>query len=417
MLLAVEISPTAMERARARLSSDKHVDLLRHDINDGVPGDDYDLIICSEVLYYLRDGAAVAAFAKKLRDSLIMGGHLLMTHANMVSDDRDSTGFDFNEIGAKFIGKTFAHCEGLEFTRELRTELYRVQLFRRTDNDQPGHAAPAEVVVRHAAEFNHSKIKWGGCAVTAAEAENLWCFRQVPVLMFHRIAKDGPADLAPYRLSPVRFERLLAWLKRYGWHSLDLASYCQKRYAEGRDFFPGKAVIFTFDDAYVDFFETAWPLLRHYGFSATVFIPVDFVGGRAEWDAKYGEPAPIMDWSQIKELHRQGVAFGSHGCTHRRVHEMAKDELRLDAHRSKVTIEEQLGTPILGYCYPYAVTCPALYGSDCRLLGCEAGLDDLAVRIFACHRDPGALASGASSVADSVVPSASSSTMRVPASV
>ena len=50
-----------------------------------------------------------------------------------VNDDRTVTGFDFSEMGAVFIGQAFAEEPEFEFLKELRTPLYRVQLFRRTE--------------------------------------------------------------------------------------------------------------------------------------------------------------------------------------------------------------------------------------------------------------------------------------------
>ena len=56
---------------------------------------------------------------------------------------------------------------------------------------------------------------------------------------------------------------------------------------------PGKWLALTFDDGYQDFADAAWPLLQRYGFSATVFLVTDHVGGHAEWDREYGEPRTV----------------------------------------------------------------------------------------------------------------------------
>src|ERR671914_537157 len=54
---------------------------------------------------------------------------------------------------------------------------------------------------------------------------------------------------------------------------------------EGRADLPPRAVLLTFDDAYDDFAEVAWPLLRHHGLPATLFVPTAYpdVPGRAFW--------------------------------------------------------------------------------------------------------------------------------------
>ncbi len=64
-----------------------------------------------------------------------------MTHPNSVNDDRSVTGFDFSEIGAVFIGEQFAAEPAFDFSKELRTPLYRVQMFLRRETL---HAADAE---------------------------------------------------------------------------------------------------------------------------------------------------------------------------------------------------------------------------------------------------------------------------------
>ena len=119
---------------------------------------------------------------------------------------------------------------------------------------------------------------------------------------------------------------------------------------------PGKPIVLTFDDAYLDFYETAWPLLRKYGFTATIFVPVNFVEGRADWDGEFGEPARLMNWEQVVELHAQGVGVGSHGCSHTRLSDLSESEVSEDATRSKDILEQKLGAEVSDYCYPYTVS-------------------------------------------------------------
>ncbi len=68
-----------------------------------------------------------------------------MAHANLVADDAEHTGFDWEggiTFGAKTIGEVFALLSNLQFERELRTQLYRVQLFpkRAGSSNSPPHA-------------------------------------------------------------------------------------------------------------------------------------------------------------------------------------------------------------------------------------------------------------------------------------
>jgi len=361
-ILAVDISERALERATRRCARLENVRFKQHDIAQGLHAGEFDLIICSEILYYLRDRYAVEAFASQVKDALPPGGYVLMAHANMVSDDKSQTGFDFNEIGAKFIGETLSSEPGLEFIRELQTELYRVQLFRRTQTTEkvPPFSeariphAPREVTLRDVG-FEHYAIKRGGCVMTAAEARHCWVSTQIPVLMYHRVAHDGPDALSPYRISPDLFEQQLAYLQRYGYIGLTIDEFHDSWFKRGSQLMPGKPVVLTFDDAYLDFYETAWPLLRKYGFKATIFVPVDFVAGHADWDREFGEPAKIMSWEQIIELHEQGVRCGSHSCGHTKLSELSESEIFEDAKRSKDILEQKLEVEISDYCYPYTV--------------------------------------------------------------
>ena len=70
---------------------------------------------------------------------------------------------------------------------------------------------------------------------------------------------------------------------------------------------PGRAVLITFDDGYLDFLTYAWPLLKSYGFSATVFLVTDEVGRSNSWDRVYGEEVPLLGWKEIRQPQDVGL--------------------------------------------------------------------------------------------------------------
>ena len=41
--------------------------------------------------------------------------------------------------------------------------------------------------------------------------------------MYHRVATDGPADLARYRTTPAAFAEQMRWLRRQGYHAVTSA--------------------------------------------------------------------------------------------------------------------------------------------------------------------------------------------------
>ena len=117
---------------------------------------------------------------------------------------------------------------------------------------------------------------------------------------------------------------------------------------------PGRTVVLTFDDAYRDFVTAAWPLLRRYGFMATVFVAADHVGGRAEWDRPYGEPAELASWDELRRLAGAGVELGSHSGSHPFLTRMDLPAAMAEGRRSRERLEQRaVGRPIVAMSYPF----------------------------------------------------------------
>ena len=355
-LVAADISQLALSRARQRCGEFRNVTFQRLNLRRDAFGC-FDLIVCSEVLYYLNDRFELRRLAARLAESINPGGHLLMTHANLVVDDNGATGFDWaHGFGAKFIGETFASTPGLHLVCELRTPLYRVQLFRREGDRHSQPPGPREVVSREAVLPSDpevcGRINWDGCAITRACAYATSVTRELPILVYHRIASHGPEGLARYRVSPESFERQLAYLKRHGYASIGLTEWVHTLSSrDGR--LPGRYVCLTFDDGYFDFRDYAWPLLKHYGFTATVFLATDMIEGRAEWDLKFGEPAELLSWHDVRTLAAEGVTFGAHGAGHRRLNQLSVADMLAEGYRSHEKLVAELGRPVSAMAYPY----------------------------------------------------------------
>jgi SAM-dependent methyltransferase len=96
-LVAVDFSPTALERARARLGEADHVELLRRRLPEEMPAGPFDTIVCAEVLYYwsaelVRDGL------RRIEAALAPDGTLLAVHWRLPDPRRELTGDDVHEI-------------------------------------------------------------------------------------------------------------------------------------------------------------------------------------------------------------------------------------------------------------------------------------------------------------------------------
>jgi peptidoglycan/xylan/chitin deacetylase (PgdA/CDA1 family) len=60
-----------------------------------------------------------------------------------------------------------------------------------------------------------------------------------------------------------------------------------------------------------------------------------------------------MSWKEIAELHGSGIHFGSHGCGHKRLTNLSKQDVLVDAIKSKKVLKEKLGIDVSGYSYPW----------------------------------------------------------------
>jgi peptidoglycan/xylan/chitin deacetylase (PgdA/CDA1 family) len=189
---------------------------------------------------------------------------------------------------------------------------------------------------------------------------------RVPVLMYRRIATDGPNDLSRYHLSPDAFREQMLWLRRHGYHTINSEQLAW--FIANNQPFVGRPVLITFDDGYDEFARHAWPVLQANDFSAEVFIATDLVGKSTEWDASLGNPAPLMDADKIAALASEGVSFGSHLASRPRSDELATWNLAEELMRSHEQLEKWLGRSVTSFAAPFGCTDQRL-----RILAAECG--------------------------------------------
>ncbi|WP_424952816.1 class I SAM-dependent DNA methyltransferase [Deinococcus sp.] len=121
-LLAIDVSERALQRARARCAALPQVRFERRQLPHGFPPGRFDLIVLSEVLYYL-DAADLHQTLEGCIRALEPGGHLLCVHWTPVVHDYPQTG---DEVHAAVLATPgWVHLYG------ERHEQYRLDLFRR----------------------------------------------------------------------------------------------------------------------------------------------------------------------------------------------------------------------------------------------------------------------------------------------
>lgn len=162
--------------------------------------------------------------------------------------------------------------------------------------------------------------------------------RGVTVLAYHLIdgGTDSPVD--------ITLDAFRAHLDHLAVHAR-VVSLC--------DADPGGApdqVVITFDDAYANFHDVAWPLLRERGLPATLYVPVDYVdGGDTPIRGRSIQPCT---WDQLREMAADGLDIGSHTCSHPDLRALDGPALEREIAGSRAILEERLGVPVRTFCYP-----------------------------------------------------------------
>ena len=169
----------------------------------------------------------------------------------------------------------------------------------------------------------------------------------LPILTFHDI-DDHPSVISTPR---SLFRRAMARLNERGYRTLTLLEAAD--YLRRGEPFPSRYLVITFDDGYQSAYNEVFPVLRRYGMSATVFLAVGESAGREHrvqlppFDGR-----EMLTWSQIREMHAWGVAFGAHTLTHPDLTCLSDGRVEKEVRDSKAIIEDNLGSSVLSFAYP-----------------------------------------------------------------
>jgi biofilm PGA synthesis lipoprotein PgaB len=109
---------------------------------------------------------------------------------------------------------------------------------------------------------------------------------------------------------------------------------------------PEKAILLTFDDAYLGLYENAYPLLKEYNYPAAYFVQTGFVGVPTSKDH--------FTWDQMREMDASGlIDFAAHTVNHPPDLRVLDDaRLRREVFDCKTKLEEELGHRIDYFAYP-----------------------------------------------------------------
>ena len=173
---------------------------------------------------------------------------------------------------------------------------------------------------------------------------------RVPILMYHSISDNLFAKSHPYyqiNTSPGIFARQMRWLRQNGFRTMDLGEMLAAMHA-GEDL--SRVVVITFDDGYQDFYTDGLAVMKQCGLTATIFLATD----RIQNVSVCVEGADYLTWREVRELHAEGIQFGSHTVTHPDLRSLGPEQIDYELGYSKEVIEQKLGEPVTSFSYPFA---------------------------------------------------------------
>lgn len=178
----------------------------------------------------------------------------------------------------------------------------------------------------------------------------------IPILMYHQIDEPPPRG-TPLRglvVSPGAFARQMFLLKLLGYRGLSMRDL--EPYLRGEQ--QGKVVGLTFDDGYQNNLRHALPILQRYGHTATIYAVSDMMGGRNVWDEGLVAQKPLMNLDEWRAWRDAGMDIGSHTRSHAYLNELEADAAQQEIAGSRQELEQQLGSPVRHFCYPYGQFSP-----------------------------------------------------------
>ena len=164
------------------------------------------------------------------------------------------------------------------------------------------------------------------------------------VIMYHRF---GEASLPSTNTTLEQFDAHLEELATGGYTVMPLVEITQ-HILDGKPL-PDRAVAITVDDAFLSFYQDAFPRLQRYGFPVTVFVATSAIDRSLKGYAS---------WDQLREMQAAGVHFGSQTHTHPHMHTIDLEAARQEIETSNKRFIEELGLRPQLFAYPYGEYTP-----------------------------------------------------------
>lgn len=174
----------------------------------------------------------------------------------------------------------------------------------------------------------------------------------IPILMYHSISNSSNPRFAQFAVPARAFAEQMAYLREHGYVPLTVTQLVRAR--SMGSVLSEKPVVLTFDDGFADFFTTALPILRRYGFPATLYVTTAYIGKTSQWLRQERETTrSMLTWDQLKEICASGIECGGHTHSHPQLDTLPLPQASEEISRCKQILEEQLEREVCSFAYPY----------------------------------------------------------------
>ncbi len=104
-----------------------------------------------------------------------------------------------------------------------------------------------------------------------------------------------------------------------------------------------KKILLTIDDAFMSFYENAWPILKQEKIPFILFVSTGTVGNRG-----------YMNWTQIKEVEKEDFAYiGNHSHSHDYLTKFSFEKFQKDIEKSIKIFNNKLSYNPIFFSYPF----------------------------------------------------------------
>lgn len=190
-------------------------------------------------------------------------------------------------------------------------------------------------------------------------------YQTVPILCYHRFSKNCASPLC---MPQDVFARQMKYLKDNHYRVISMAML--QDFIAHKKALPKKSVALTIDDGYQSFHDIAFPILKHHGFKASLFIYTDFVS-----------VGSALTWDQLREIKAAGFEVGSHTLSHADLAVKTPGEseteylLRITREMalSKQILDRELNQDTTLFAFPFGSSNPQVI-DICKKSGYEIGV-------------------------------------------